>query len=130
MFSAFLLNIFAIIIPLTLIFVTNIITKPNIDNGKIGLEFENDYSRVLLLAIVCIGIIIFIIGFMIFFLKNKKLQKILAMLYLILAVLAFCFLFGSISFYVVTPCGFSIFLFIPGILQIIAGIKYVSSTRI
>lgn len=128
-FSAFLLNIFAIVIPTFLIFAINTIPQSNTDSGGVSVEFKANYSGTMLLATMSVGIIIFIIGLVIFFLKNIKSRKILSIIYLILAVVDLCLLVGNTLLYVVASCGLGTVLYIPGILQIIAGTKYVSATK-
>lgn len=132
MFSGFLLNIFSVVIPAIIIFAFDLVSNSSSsqdEGGGVTIEFNADYSTSLLSLAIVIGLIIFAIGIVIYFNKNAKLRKILSLLYLIVAIADLCLLVVNTLTYILATCGLGVILYVPGILQIIAGEKYVSATR-
>ena len=134
MFSGFLLNLFSVAIPALLIlfdFFTN--SSSNQDDGGgetiATVEINADYSTSLLSLAIVIGLLIFAIGSVIYFNKHAKFRKTLSLLYLIVAIADLCFLVANTLTYILATCGLGVILYVPGILQIIAGTKYMSATR-
>lgn len=131
MFSGFLLNLFSVAIPAILIlfdFFTNSSSNQD-DGGDITIELNAEYSSSLILLAIVIGLVIFAIGIVIYFNKNVRLRKTLSLVYLIVAIADLCLLVVNTLTYILATCGLGVILYVPGILQIIAGTKYMSATR-
>lgn len=132
MFTGFLLNIIAFVLPILMtVFLQFSDSTPQESNspGDININIDINTPKVDIGIAVIIGILIFGLGMVIYFIKNKKAQRITSMVYLISAIADLTLLAITCRFYVLTTCGLGVVLFIPGILQIIAGTKFVSATR-
>ena len=131
MLAAVILNTLAVVIPVLFFILLNNMTEVSEEtNGGISIELANEssYSSKGLLYCVCVIVITAILGYVIFFMKNEKAKRSLAFVYLLLAILGLVMMLASAILYIVFACGFGFILLVPGILQIIAGIKYVSAT--
>ena len=128
LFVGFLLNILSVIIPALLIIGIN--QMPTYEpSGETTIEMNAEYSSSMLLIIMAVGLLIFALGLVIYFIKNQKIQRIFSVVYLLVAIADFCLLVTNTLTYLITTCGLGVVLFVPGILQIIAGVKYITGTR-
>lgn len=131
LFAGFLLNIFAVIIPAVLGLALFAMPSSNDldDGGATNLVLEADLSYNLIVLSMVIGLVIFVMGMVIYFSKNLKLKKTLSLVYLIAAVADLCVFFIMTLTYILATCGLGIVLYVPGALQILAGAKFISGTR-
>ena len=132
MFTGFLLNIIAFVLPILMtVFLqfSDSTTPESESSGGVSVSMNTDVSGAAFLTAIIIGILIFGLGMAIYFIKNKKTQKTLSIVYLISAIADLTLFVMTCSLYVLATCGLGVVVFIPGILQIIAGTKFVSATR-
>ena len=131
MFAGFLLNIFAIIIPVVLGLALVVLPSSNDldDGGGVTVSLEADLSYNLIVLAMVVGIVIFAMGIVLYFSKNLKMKKTLSIIYLIAAVVDLCGFFIVTLTYILATCGLGAVLYVPGILQILAGTKFVSAIR-
>ncbi len=133
MFSAHLLNIIAFCVPFLLAISSYIVDtlsqSEETNDGGLSISVGADVSSQGLFIAVLIGIAVFIIGLVLFFTKNIKTKKTLSYIYLIGSIVAISILFFTCAAGIVATCGLGIILFVPGILQIIAGTKFVSGVK-
>ena len=132
MFSAFLLNIIAFTLPFLLIVfmqVSSSTTDSSESSGGFSVSFGAEYSSLCLGIAMIIGVLIFIVGMLIYFIKKPGIQKLLSMIYLISAISDLALLVVTCLAIIPATCGLGVILYIPGILQIIAGSKFVSATK-
>ena len=132
LFSAHLLNVIAFSLPVLLILGMYLVL-PQMESGSEsgGVSVTVEAPSIPgnpLLACVLIGLIIFIIGIMIYRKPERKKIK-LAYTYLILAIIDLVIAFFVFMLAVLASCGFGIVVFIPGILQIVAGFKFVKALK-
>lgn len=113
LFSAHLLNIIAFCLPV-LMTLGMFLVIPQMS--------KNDSDSFL------VGLIIFVIGIIIYLKPERKKMK-WAYIYLFLAISDLILAFFLFMLYVLASCGFGVVLFIPGILQIIAGFKFVKAIK-
>ena len=134
LFSAHLLNIIAFCLPvlmtLGMFLVIPQMSKNDSDSAAdLSVTVEPpDISGNLLLVCFLVGLIIFVIGIIIYLKPERKKMK-LAYIYLFLAISDLILAFFLFMLYVLASCGFGVVLFIPGILQIIAGFKFVKAIK-
>lgn len=78
---------------------------------------------------ICVGAVVVIAGLAVYFIRNEKQRKMLAYVYLVGALVAVCLQFfagiKTISF----TCGLGFVMTVSGILQIVAGSKFVSALK-
>ena len=135
LFAAHILNIIAFVIPLALLYgMTHISSnsedyEPATGDVNVTVEVEGNFNGRGLFIAMMAGLVIFIIGLVIYFAKSPSLRKKLSYVYLIGAIAALMVLFFSMMMYVMSTCGIGSVIFIPGILQIVAGYKFVMGTR-
>lgn len=139
LFIAHWLNIIAFIFPGILIGISDLfayfIESNNRDtnNSKNGVTISLDSGSVfnsdLLNIIMMVGVLVFIIGILIYFVKSAKLKITFSIIYLIMAISDFAFLIISMAFAILMTCGMLSVILIPGILQIIAGVKFISGSK-
>lgn len=126
MFNAFLLNIFSAIIPILMIVLSFIATSGTQTEFEVtvpkAMEIIQSIAMYSCLAIV-------IIGFVIYFSKSFILKKHLTYIYLIAAIVDLVIWFIGTYVYLFVTCGIFIVAYIPNILQIIAGRKFLSAVR-
>ncbi|MCI5679752.1 MAG: hypothetical protein MR278_07235 [Bacteroidales bacterium] len=134
LFSAHLLNVIAFSLPVLLILGMYLVLpqmESGSESGGGGVSVTVEAPSIPgnpLLACVLIGLIVFIIGIVIY--RNPKKEKIkLAYIYLILAIIGLILAFFVFMLFVLSSCGFGIVTFIPGILQIVAGFKFVKALK-
>lgn len=136
LFSGLLLNIFSVLIPLGFILIALFLpgseSTSNAASGGVEITVNassgfdrNTYS---LTALVCI--IEFILGIIVYVVKNKRIKLNLAIVYCVVSLINFCISFFSCWLYIMLTCGLCVFLVLPGIFQIIAGLKFVSGARV
>lgn len=134
LFSAHLLNVIAFCLPvlmtLGMFLVIPQMSQNNSDSSAdLSVTVESpDISGNLLLVCFLIGLIIFIIGIILYWKPERKKIK-LAYIYLFLAIADLVLAFFLFMLYVLASCGFGIVLFIPGILQVVAGFKFVKAIK-
>ena len=132
LFSAHLLNIIAFCLPvlmtLGMFLVIPQMSKNDSDSAAdLSVTVEPpDISGNLLLVCFLVGLIIFVIGIIIYLKPERKKW---AYIYLFLAISDLILAFFLFMLYVLASCGFGVVLFIPGILQIIAGFKFVKAIK-
>lgn len=139
LFAAHLLNILSVLAP-ALFFAIGILlpdssgstTSGNSDGGLTvtfsleSLKVDPTATRVAMV----IGFIIFIIGLFVYFLKSEKVKLILAYVYLFAAVADTILLAVDFPpFLIAASCGMLLIMFIPGILQIVAGVKFIKGAK-
>ena len=132
MFTGFLLNIIAFALPTLMIAFLQFAdrtTPESESSGGVSVSMNADVSGTAFLIAIIIGILIFGLGMAIYFIKNKKTQKTLSIVYLISAIADLTFFVMTCLLYVLATCGLGAIMFIPGILQVIAGTKFVSATK-
>lgn len=141
LFTGLLLNIFSIIIPLILLMFllvgnngTSLIQNITSDTGSshstdATISIEADISSNGLSIAMGGGIVIFAIGLAVYFVKQKRLKTILAYIYFIAAIADFALFFFVWMAYVIATCFLGAVGLIPGILQIRAGMKYISGCK-
>ena len=134
LFSAHLLNVIAFSLPVLLILGMYLVLpqmESGLESGGGGVSVTVNSPSIPgnpLLVCVLIGLIIFIIGIVIY--RKPEAKKIkLAYLYLILAIVDLVLAFYIFMLAVLASCGFGIVVFIPGILQIVAGFKFVKALK-
>ena len=138
LFTGLLLNIFSIVIPLVLFMFllvgndgTSLIQDITSDTGSshsadATISIEADISSNGLSIAMGGGIAI---GLAVYFVKQKRLKTILAYVYLIAAIADFALFFFVWMAYVIATCFLGAVGLIPGILQIRAGMKYISGCK-
>lgn len=139
LFVAHWLNIIAFIFPGILIGISELFAyfsqnsngdTSSSENGvSISLDAESAFNSELLSVIMIIGALIFIIGILIYFMKSAKLKITLSIIYLIMAISDFALLLVSMAIVILMTCGVLSVILIPGILQIIAGAKFISGSK-
>ena len=131
MFAGFLLNIFAVVIPVVLVLALSVMPSSNDldDGGSTNLVLEADLSYILIVLAMVVGLAIFAMGMVVYFSKNLKLKRTLSLVYLIAAVADLCAFFIVTLTYILATCGLGIVLYVPGVLQILAGTKFIAATR-
>lgn len=141
LFTGLLLNIFSIVIPLVLFMFllvgndgTSLIQDITSDTGSshsadATISIEADISSNGLSIAMGGGIVIFAIGLAVYFVKQKRLKTILAYVYLIAAIADFALFFFVWMAYMIATCFLGAVGLIPGILQIRAGMKYISGCK-
>ena len=131
-FTAHILNIIAFIIPIVLIIaVYNMPYDDNKnDNGGVNVTMQTELPFKTFIAIMAIGVCIFIVGLYLYFTKINKFKHMLAYVYLFASIIDLIWLFITTCLYVIATCGLGAVMFIPGILQIKAGINFVVATKV
>lgn len=127
LFTAHLLNIFSVVIPALLLGALSLMSEDSSSsgsNGGIYVSLSADTSYQHLFYAMALGLVVFIIGIVVYFAKSKKVKVSLSWVYLLGAAGAFVLLFFTAATYILATCGLGAVMFIPGILQIIAGIKF------
>lgn len=134
LFSAHLLNIISFCLPVLMIlamfFVLPHSSSTNSSGGgDVSVHVEGpSFSAMPIIIALVIGLVIFIIGLMIYLKPDKtKLKMAYAYLFLAIADLVFAF-FGNAGF-VFMSCGMGTVMFIPGILQVVAGTKFLKAIK-
>lgn len=131
LFAGLLLNIFAVAIPVILVLVMNSLSiyesKP--DDGGISIDTTGDYSSGIMLVAMGVGIMIFILGIIIYFLRNSRCKSILSVVYLTVSIVDLVLFVAGTMLYVLGSCGLGLIMYVPGALQIIAGTKFISGSR-
>ena len=95
----------------------------------VSVDASSAFNPILLNIIVIVGILTFILGLLIYILKSKKLKLALSIMYLVIAIGNFSFLIMSMALLILMTCGMLSVILIPGVLQIIAGVKFVSGSK-
>ncbi len=139
LFIAHWLNIIAFIFPGILIVISDLFayfigsnngnTNKSNNGVTISLDSGSAFNSDLLNIIMIVGALIFIIGILIYFLKSARLKITLSIIYLIMAISDFAFLLVSMALAILMTCGILSVILIPGILQIIAGAKFISGSK-
>lgn len=130
-----LLNIFSAVIPLVAVFgfwrIADSYTE--VGGGGDTLVTINSGTSLSVNGIVyaaIIGLVIFILGLAIYLLKKSPKTKLrLAYIYLVAAVLDLILFFFSYMLYILSTCGLGIVCLIPGLLQVVAGMKFVNGCK-
>lgn len=134
--SAFIINIIAFVLPIVMV-----ITGKYIDTYKKATEPSPSSDTIVLISIhpevsekgiiiaAVIGCVIFVTGIIIFFIKSGKIKMVLSICYLAMAIINLVIFFISTCFFVVSTCFLGIVIYVPGILQICAGAKYISGAK-
>lgn len=132
MFVAHILNIIAFIIPIVLVIaIYNLPFENNRkDNGGVDITMQAEIPFKSFITIIVIGICIFILGMYLYFTKANKIKHILSYIYLFAAIIDLIWLFITTCLYIIATCGLGAVMFIPGILQIKAGINFVTATKV
>ena len=130
MFTGHLLNIFSVIIPIVLMIVFSLPTDSSNESSEgVTIVFNANPSASLLFFIVIVGFIIFLLGLFIYFCKRNKIKLIASYVYLTASIIDLLLLFAVCATYIIATCGIGVILFVPGILQIKAGINFISATK-
>ena len=130
MFAGFLLNIIAFALPILMVVFSlfaNSTSSESKSSGGVRISISMPNTDITI--VVIIGIFIFGLGMAIYFIKNKKSQRIMSIIYLISAIVDLTLCVMTCLRLVFATCGLGVMIFIPGILQIIAGTKFISATR-
>ena len=140
LFTGFLLNMIAVIIPLILLgfllvkndgtsIIENIVSDiPEHSSGvrvSVGADISGNGMGIALI----VGAGIFLLGFVVYFLKVKLLKTVFAYLYLVAAIADFVLFFFVWSAYILATCFLGSIALIPGILQICAGVKFIKGCK-
>lgn len=141
LFTGFLLNIFSVVIPLILLMfllvgndgsslIQNITSDTeNSHSADVTISVDADISSNGLSIAMGGGIVIFALGLAVYFVKQKRLKTMLAYVYLIAAIADFALFFFVWMAYIIATCFLGAVGLIPGILQIRAGMKYISGCK-
>ncbi|MBU9746958.1 zinc-ribbon domain-containing protein [Lachnospiraceae bacterium ASD3451] len=131
LFAAHLINILAVAIPAALLIAVNLFMGSSGDSseGNITFSIDADLSEAYINIAAIIGLAVFIIGLIIYFIKQQKAKMLLSIIYISVAVCDFVFLIATWSFYVLMTCGLGAVMYVPGILQIIAGILFLIGSK-
>lgn len=130
-FTGHILNISSVAIPI-IMYIAMLIAVPaeeQSNDGNTHISVTADISGDLLGIVMIIGLVIFAIGLVVYFIESVKLKTVLSFVYLILAVGDLIFLFMTMAAYVLATCGMGSVILIPGILQIVAGTKFVFASK-
>ncbi len=139
LFTAHLLNILAVLGPILFLALAVLLPDSNSDttsgssDGGLTIRVspsaevgDATFTRVA----IAIGFIIFIIGLLIYFLKSAKMKIVFSYIYLFTAVADLLLLVAGIPpLFIAATCGMSLIMYIPGILQIVAGVKFVKGAK-
>ena len=133
--TAFILNIIAFALPVIIMLIFNILAKSsNEQSGSsdvtVSLEYADALNVSMIEIVLIVGVLVFLLGIVIFILKNTnkiKLLNILSMIYLSVAIIDLLACFIVLFVAIIGTCGMGIICIVPGILQIIAGTKYVKA---
>ncbi len=125
MFVALCLNIFSVLIPALLLGFVYLTDSPF---SSIVPNFDEDNMIIYLSALF--GVIISLLGFLIYFLQNKKVKRLLSYIYLASSIINMALLFVNVIFVVIITCGITGAIFISPILQIVAGSKFVIGSKV
>lgn len=137
LFSAHLLNIFAVVVPMIAL-VTSIIfdamnNKPTDfgPGGGVTVEITPKayLSRNLTLLCVGIGLVLFVLGIVIYVIKSPKVKLRLSCIYLVSAIADLALFVFTVLEIVIFTCGIGSIMLVPGILQIVAGAKFISGSK-
>lgn len=136
LFVAHWLNIIALILPIILVALSYLWeyflpdNKSETNSGvTVSVDTNSVFNPILLHIIIIVGILTFLIGLLIYILKSKKIKLTLSIIYLVIAIGNFSFLIMSMALLILMTCGILSVILIPGILQIIAGAKFVSGAK-
>lgn len=135
--TAFILNIISVIGP-GLVIIASMISSmfqkenPSQSSGSVRFEFDliTDSLITLLRISVIIYVLIFIFGILIYVLKKTskiKLLVTLTVIYLCVSIVNMIMCVTASSEVIFVTCGVGLIFLVPGILQIIAGTKYVKA---
>lgn len=131
MLAAVILNTLAVVIPVLFFIIMNSLSygEPE-SSGGVSVEFDSKstYSSNGVMCCLLLVLAVAILGYIIFFIKSELVKRILAFIYLFAAVIGLVWMFASMAMAIVFTCGFGAILLVPGILQVAAGVKYVSAT--
>lgn len=136
LFAGHLLNIFAFIVPVIILafllvrndgstLIGNITSDIEEHPADVEVTVTSDISSNGLSIAVVGGVVIFLIGLAVYFLKQKHIKTVLAYIYLIMAIADFALFFFVWSGYILATCFLGAVALIPGILQIRAGTKFI-----
>ena len=142
LFTGLLLNIISFLIPvIMLLFLMvgsdgtsladhfGVFSESDNSSSDIVIETDTDISESGLSFAVGGGFVIFLLGFAVYFLKQKHIKTILAYVYLVAAIADFFLFFLVWMTYIIITCGLGAIALIPGILQIRAGTKFIVGCR-
>ena len=112
-FTAHILNIIAFIIPIVLIIaVYNMPYDDNKnDNGGVNVTMQTELPFKTFIAIMAIGVCIFIVGLYLYFTKINKFKHMLAYVYLFASIIDLIWLFITTCLYVIATCGLGAVMF-------------------
>lgn len=132
LYNAFLLNILSIVIP-AIIFVILLVYTVYESNSyessnTYSIELPNTFKIIGYIAVI-LFVLIIVIGFIIYFSKKINLQKQLSYVYFVLSMIDLAIFFISTYLYAMATCGLLLFIYVPNILQIIAGRKFIRAIR-
>lgn len=133
LFTGHLLNILSFIIPVVMLIITIAIGESQIlddansssSNAQVSVSVGTNISENGLFLAIIIGVIIFVLGIVIYFIKTKKIKTALAYIYLTAAIADFVLFLIVWMNYIVITCWIGSVALIPGILQIVAGTKFI-----
>ncbi len=143
LFSAHILNIIsAVVLILSIVFIvyaashavgeySNTITNPDgsTSNSFSGTVTYDTSGAPIAYAICAADAVVVLIGFIVYFSKNLSAKRKLSLAYLIGACIMTCGLFVGGMETLVFTCGIGFVMIAAGILQIIAGAKFLSATK-
>lgn len=133
LFGAHLLNIFSVVVPAVLLGGLSLMSEsPQTGGGDGGINvtMNADTSSQHLFYAMILGLIVFVIGIIIYLAKSKKIKLTLSYVYLLGAIGALVFLFFTAATYIIATCGLGVVMFIPGILQVLAGVKFLMGSKV
>ena len=133
--SAFIINIIAFVLPVIMILTGNYIndnqkaTETSSSETVVSISINPEmFEKGMIIAMV-MGCVIFVTGIIIFFIKSGKVKFALSICYLAMAIIALVIFFLSTCLYVIATCFLGLVIYVPGILQICAGAKYISGSK-
>lgn len=135
MSTGLMLNIIAFVLPFILIIFMNFadstgeVANSDASSSSDGFYLAPEMSTIGIGIALIAGALIFVLGMLLYFWKNPKIQKTLSVIYLCAAIGDLVLFLTSTMLYVLASCGLGIIIYVPGILQIIAGAKFFSATR-
>ncbi len=133
LFTGHLLNIIAAVLPGLLWLAAEMMSSSGTSDPNADVTVTVDPgalpAEIHVVIALAIGFVVFVIGLLIYFLKDAKVKQILSYVYIAGAIIGLGYLFGTWGTYIVLSCGLGAVMFIPGILQIVAGIKFATGAK-
>ena len=137
LFTGHLLNILSFIIPATMIILCIVLANTGFLNDSqtsssdsgISVSIGSYISSNGLSVALDAGILIFILGIIIYFIKRRNIKIVLSYVYLISAIADFVLFLIVWMGYIISTCFIGSVALVPGIMQIIAGTKFITGSK-